>query len=199
MQLFFLVPNNLGEGGERRRDFQSPMLTLMVAAVGAVGVPMMPIESSVGVSDVVFTLIRSDEDASTLIERGKCLRRALGVGPKYDQVFFHDGELLAAKRSQLQASLPDVRLVDAQQYGGFSSPDPLSMDEQDMLVSEKAPLGYRHMCQFMSMRWFRALANYELSMRVDEDVCIQRFAANPFQAMRSDGLVYMYGLQVPRS
>eukprot|EP00966_Prymnesium_polylepis_P281927 6514972-Prymnesium_polylepis.1 len=49
-------------------------------------------------------------------------------------------------------------------------------------------------CHFMTLLWFRALAWYEYAMRVDEDVCIQRFAHNPFDAMRDRGLVYGYGL-----
>eukprot|EP00966_Prymnesium_polylepis_P293802 6785027-Prymnesium_polylepis.1 len=88
------------------------MIVAAVAAAGAArGAPIASIEPSAGVRDVVFTLIRSDEDASTLIERGKCLRRALGGGPRYDQIFFHDGELPDAKREAL-STLPDVRLVD---------------------------------------------------------------------------------------
>ena len=49
-------------------------------------------------------------------------------------------------------------------------------------------------CNFMSMRWYRELANYEYAMRVDEDVCVQRFETNPFAVMRERRLVYGYGL-----
>jgi hypothetical protein len=49
-------------------------------------------------------------------------------------------------------------------------------------------------CHFMSMVWFSALRRYEYAMRVDEDVCVQRFASNPFEAMRQRGLVYGFGL-----
>eukprot|EP00966_Prymnesium_polylepis_P100865 2336033-Prymnesium_polylepis.2 len=51
----------------------------------------------------------------------------------------------------------------------------------------------------MSMLWFEALARYEYALRIDEDVCIQRFESNPFRTIRERGLVYGYGLQVPRS
>ena len=49
------------------------------------------------------------------------------------------------------------------------------------------------------MLWFEALARYEYALRIDEDVCIQRFESNPFRTIRERGLVYGYGLQVPRS
>lgn len=48
----------------------------------------------------------------------------------------------------------------------------------------------------MSMVWFRALSRYEFAMRVDDDVCIQRFESNPFAILRDRDLVYGYGLKV---
>ena len=47
----------------------------------------------------------------------------------------------------------------------------------------------------MSMIWYRALAKYEFAMRVDDDVCVQRFVGNPFETMRDRNLVYGYGLR----
>jgi hypothetical protein len=47
----------------------------------------------------------------------------------------------------------------------------------------------------MSNLWFRALARYEYAMRVDEDVCVQRFVTNPFALMHEHSLVYGFGVQ----
>ena len=46
------------------------------------------------------------------------------------------------------------------------------------------------------MVWFKALANYEYAMRVDDDVCLQRLNSDPFAAMREGGYTYAYGAEV---
>eukprot|EP00966_Prymnesium_polylepis_P144835 3344322-Prymnesium_polylepis.1 len=45
----------------------------------------VPVDPSPGVSNVVFTLIRSGLDAAVFIERSKCLARSLSDGPLFDQ------------------------------------------------------------------------------------------------------------------
>ena len=64
------------------------------------------------------------------------------------------------------------------------------------------------MCEFMSLRWHRALSKYDYAMRVDEDVCLQDVGAlegapiepalpkDPFALLRSKGLVYAYGVEL---
>ena len=54
-------------------------------------------------------------------------------------------------------------------------------------------VGYRHMCNFMSMLWFRALHEYEYAMRVDEDVCLMRLPPGDLlSALSAD---YSFGLE----
>eukprot|EP00966_Prymnesium_polylepis_P323379 7379585-Prymnesium_polylepis.1 len=95
---------------------------------------------------------------------------------------------------------PGLHLVDVRLHGGFQQ-------SAEALLPAGAlddSLGYRHMvrpphtpfsvsfikasrfpdpsplphqCHFMSMLWFRALADYDYAMRVDEDVCIMRLPA----------------------
>jgi hypothetical protein len=155
-----------------------------------------PLEPSPSISNVVFTLVRSEEDASGFIESSKCLSRALSGGPPFDRVIFHEGNLPKATARRIEQHFADVahthakpRFVDAREFGAFApnATGPHGLDAR--------ALGYRHMCHFMSMRWFHALATYEHAMRVDVDVCVQRFVHNPFEVMREQRLVYGYGLQ----
>ena len=196
---------------------------LLLGAVSAAA----PVEPSPGVSNVVFTLVRNDDDLSVFVERSKCLARALAGGPQFDQIVFHEGNLTD---DLLRSYVSNARLVDVHDLGAFVLPQHLVESEdivlQHLIAINNAPLGYRHMvrthapafpnfaspdtsplvhsstfhrsppqCHFMSMIWYRALARYEFAMRVDEDVCLQRFVSNPFEAMRDRSLIYGYGLQ----
>jgi len=137
--------------------------------------------------NVVFRLIKGN-DVNPFIESQHCLRRALAGSEPYDQVIFHEG-LPEASQAQLLGTTSNLRFVDVS-------------DDFSAMNSEASPpgldadaLGYRQMCNFMSMRWFRALGQYEIAMRVDDDVCLQHFDEDPFARMRRDGLIYTYGLE----
>jgi hypothetical protein len=75
-----------------------------------------------------------------------------------------------------------LSFVDARDYGGFQTGAKALLPEH-----LDYPLGYRHMCHFMSMLWFSALRQYEYALRVDEDVCVTRFPDEMlFAALSSD-------------
>lgn len=58
-------------------------------------------------------------------------------------------------------------------------------------------LGYRHMCNFMAMLWFRALDAYEYAMRVDEDVCLMHLPLDLPSMLGDAGIDYGFGLELP--
>jgi|EP00966_Prymnesium_polylepis_P318689 hypothetical protein len=103
-----------------------------------------PIEPGLGISNVVFTLIRSEEDLDMLRERSRCLTRALPGGHLFDEVMFHDGSLLVEAAVTIRANSPHVRLVDARKYGAFISPK--------VSVEDTSSLGYKHMVRLSGTR-----------------------------------------------
>ena len=136
------------------------------APVEAVEVPLA-VEPHEGVSNVVFSLVRSDDDMEVFFERSRCLARSLAGGPRYDQVVFHEGPLSEPSSRKLLRRLPSVHLVDAKTFGGFALPPGTSLPSESAYGMPDASdgqssLGYRHMCRFMSMLWFRPLVKYEL-------------------------------------
>ncbi|KAL1505011.1 hypothetical protein AB1Y20_008774 [Prymnesium parvum] len=150
-----------------------------------------------GVRNVVFSLSRGHAALALFMERSRCLARAMDAMALVDEVVFHTGQL---ERAQLtHESITKLRLVDVRNYGGFVLPplDNSSLEQIGRLAPEH--LGYRHMCRFMSIIWFTALARYEYAMRVDDDVCVKHFLADPFGLMRQRQLVYGYGLQTGES
>ena len=179
--------------------FIDPMLLLVAATAmaplhGAV-LPIVPTAR-----DAVFTLVRGDgpHEIGSFLERTECLRQSFaahGHGvPEYDLIVFHVGRLASEEWLNATSHLPRLRWVDATKYGGFDG-------AREAFVPGNAtyPVGYFHMCHFMALLWFRALARYEYAMRIDEDVCVRRLAAEPFSTMRRHGLVYMYGAEVDES
>ena len=108
-----------------------------------------PIEPTDGVSNVVFTLMRSDEDASVFIERSKCLDRALLHRRHFDQIIFHEGDLPEATVKRIQSHFANAhvhtRFVDAHAYGAFTTPPDLVEQLPDL---DRSHLGYRHMVSF---------------------------------------------------
>ncbi|KAL1530032.1 hypothetical protein AB1Y20_000957 [Prymnesium parvum] len=188
--------------------------------------PWPPLEPTAeGVRNVVFSLSRGHAALALFKERSRCLAGAMDGVAMVDEVVFHTGQLEHAQLSHVGST--QLRLVDARNYGGFVLPplDNASLDQacQTTLsapslspvaltprlherawsrqIGRLAPehLGYRHMCRFMSIIWFTALARYEYAMRVDDDVCVQQFLADPFALMRQRQLVYGYGLQTGES
>ncbi|KAL1507405.1 hypothetical protein AB1Y20_008247 [Prymnesium parvum] len=148
-----------------------------------------PVDPSPGVASVVFSLLRDSEGLNVFLERTRCLSRAMTGGPPYDEVIFHTGNLRAADFPTPWPAASALKLVDVHPYGGFVLPP------QQPPPADEASVGYKHMCRFMSLVWFRALAKYEYALRVDDDVCIQRFVEHPVEAMRRRHLVFAYGLE----
>jgi len=156
-----------------------------LAGVAAATLPTRVAPTS-NTTNVVFRLIKGD-DVGPLIESQKCLRRALAGSEPYDQVIFHQG-LSAAAQARLEPEAPNLRFVDvSDDFAAVPAAFPKELGED--------ALGYRHMCSFMTFAWHRVLSSYSFAMRVDDDVCVQRFAEDPFARMRRDGLVYSYGLE----
>ena len=173
--------------------------------------PIAP--TSEGVEDVVFTMIMGGparEDYDIFMESIRCIRRAAAPGAHVDFIGFHEGNVPARLQHELSAELakeegrPSLRFVDARLYGGFlippSTPRPIRYDPPKPRRTgyDLKHLGYRHMCRFMAMIWWRALSRYRYAMRVDEDVCVSRGAteADLFAQMRRERGVYGYGAEV---
>lgn len=163
------------------------LLAFAFASVGAAHPSVEPSSSSV--RNVMFTLTRGDDSAlDALVESRKCLLEALEGGADYDHVVFHDGKMAPEALAAAQSLLPDVRFISVADQ--FVVPDNVHVAALD-----DGAVGYRLMCSFMALEWHRLLSQYEYAMRVDEDVCLQQVATDPFVDMRARGLVYGYGRQ----
>ena len=140
-----------------------------------------PVEpSSPAVRNVVFTLTRGDETAvEALVESRRCLLAALGGvadgADVFDHVVLHEGNMAAEALAEAGERLPDVRFVSIADRFVLPSGVPLPTD----VAHDAGAVGYRHMCSFMSLEWFRVLSRYEYAMRVDEDVRCSRLLSIP--------------------
>jgi hypothetical protein len=94
------------------------------------------LEPSPGVTNVVFSLIRSHEDESVFIERTKCLVRAMAGGPTFDQIVFHEGTLNTSTVLRLLQNYPGIRFVNAHLFGGFVVPETLESQMEENSIDE---------------------------------------------------------------
>ena len=105
-----------------------------------------PIEPTRGVSNVVFTLVRSDDRVVDLLaERSACLSRALFGGPAFDHVIFHDGTLTLDAKAQIGEVVPGARFFNVYDYDGFTVPANVVLPENGDTTWIEGSLGYRHM------------------------------------------------------
>ncbi|KAL1499219.1 hypothetical protein AB1Y20_013726 [Prymnesium parvum] len=153
--------------------------------------PLQP--SSESIRNVLFSLTRGIEAIPLLQQRSRCLSFSLDRTLLFDEVIFHAGNLQPVQLAGVERARPP-RLVDVRDYEGFIMPelDHASIERVRRMSPED--IGYRHMCRFMSMSWFKALALYEYAMRVDDDVCVRNFGSNPFLFMQQRELVYGYAV-----
>ena len=151
-----------------RRSVAATMLGLLPLAIATA--PLA--RTSPSVRNVVFTLLRGDEDGALFAEEHMCLQRALALGEAYDLVAFHERELTAAAKARMRARAPTLRFVDISD--AFAVPAHVTLPPAERSVGgDLNSVGYRQMCSFMANDWYRLLANYEYAMRVDDDVCLQ--------------------------
>ncbi|KAL1502991.1 hypothetical protein AB1Y20_011061 [Prymnesium parvum] len=140
---------------------------------------------------VVFSLVRggpSESSYESLVNSRRCLRSAMPLELSPDDVVFHEGNVPPRIQRGLAEQIPRLRFVDARDHFGFRPEDEALVPDPPL----DYPIGYRHMCQWMSMLWFRALRQYEYAIRVDEDVCITHLPASALLAAL--GANYAYGL-----
>jgi hypothetical protein len=171
-----------------------------------------PVEpTSPHTKDVVFTLIMGGpdyRDYEIFLESIKCIRKSVAPGAHVDFIGFHEGNVQPKMQKRLADELAaedervKLRFFDVRLYGGFVLPPrtpPIRYDGPHTRSGyELKHLGYRHMCRFMALLWFRALAKYEYAMRVDEDVCVYRghTTGDLFKQLRAERAVYGYGAEV---
>eukprot|EP00966_Prymnesium_polylepis_P044071 1021606-Prymnesium_polylepis.1 len=120
------------------------LLLLAKSSVAAAVARDAPIQPTPGVTNVVFTLVRGNEDADAFAERSKCLQRTLANGPAFDQIIFHEGDLPSTTARQMQAHAPNTRFFDAHNFGGFAVPEHVTAPV-DNAINDRGPLGYRQM------------------------------------------------------
>ncbi|KAL1530192.1 hypothetical protein AB1Y20_001108 [Prymnesium parvum] len=177
------------------------MLALVSAAIStasSAGAPLAPHDAGPSSRLATFTLVRggsSEGDYETLVNSRRCLRQALAAVIDYDDIAFHEGNVPLLIQRSLSERMYHFRFADAREHGGFQV-GALTYERARQLVRKEFvyPLGYHHMCHFMSMLWFQALRGYEYAMRVDEDVCITRMPTQSLAtALSSD---YAFGLEI---
>jgi len=149
------------------------------------------------VSNAVFALVSAEAnvDEEMLTERTKCIEAALGQGPDYEMIIFHEGTIHGDLMNVMQKASKKHRFVHVAQFGACEANRNLPPGVRET----KNSLRNSHMCHFNALLWQFILSNYEYVMRVDDDVCLKGLkglSGNPFELMRERKLVHAYANEV---
>lgn len=110
-----------------------------------------------------------------------------------DDIAFHEGNVPPMIQVNLVERLK-VKFVDLRDHGGFVIPR--NTTTFPVRTRGAYAIGYRHMCRFFALQWMHIMRNYEIVMRIDEDVMVHRMERNPFQHMKAHSdVVYAYALE----
>lgn len=151
-----------------------------------------------GLRCAIVALIRGEkqlEGYAGLRVRNRALHEHFNRRYGYDNLHFHEGDVLEEHMRVLAQETPHTRFVDVRQFGAFKLPSwvrtPLRRQPDDK------PLGYKHMCRFFTLQLWEALAGYDYVMRFDDDVILETdIVEDPFEFMYERDIVYTYSAEV---
>jgi len=124
----------------------------------------------------------STDEYSTLITRNNLIHDNILEKSKlkYDMVIFHEGNITKehqeyiSKNSKCALIFKDVK----------NSADNSAFDDSKCIINNELcpptelsatfPLGYKHMCHFWSIDFFKYLSEYQYTIRIDEDCYVDR-------------------------
>lgn len=107
----------------------------------------------------------------------------------YDMIIFHEGNITQEQMDVIaHHSQPTLIFRDVRDCGNRLAFDDTRNKINPILcppteLSEKFPLGYKHMCHFWSIDLFEYLSDYDYVLRIDEDCLVDRVDPSVFEAI----------------
>lgn len=142
----------------------------------------------------ISVLTRGYDDTSlynTLITRNNFIYDNIITKSKlqFDMIIFHEGNITGEQQEHISRhSRAQLIFRDIKQYatkGAFD--DSKNVYNMELCppneVSERFPIGYKHMCHFWSIDLFDYLSEYQYVIRIDEDCFVDRIDASLFEAL----------------
>lgn len=108
-----------------------------------------------------------------------------------DVLIFHEGNILPTHQSHIMRQTPNlkIRFIDVVERSGGSAFNP----EKAMIPDETRyafPLGYRHMCSFWFVDFWKIVTEYDYLLRIDEDCYVEFPLDSIFDKLQNTALVF---------
>jgi hypothetical protein len=128
---------------------------------------------------------------STLINRNNLIHQNIltKTDVQYDVIIFHEGNILPEHIEYIQTnSEPTLIFKNVKECGnGLAFDDSRNKYNPALCpptqLSERFPLGYKHMCHFWCIDLFHYLADYDYVLRIDEDCYVDRVDPAIFESL----------------
>jgi hypothetical protein len=132
-----------------------------------------------------------DNQYNTLINRNNFIYNNIISKSKleYDMVIFHEGNITTDQQSYISKnSKAELIFKDVKQCANKAAfDDSKNVYNMELCppneLSERFPVGYKHMCHFWSIDLFEYLSDYQYTIRIDEDCYVGRVNPKVFEAV----------------
>lgn len=114
----------------------------------------------------------------------------------FDMVIFHEGNITEKHQKHIsKQSKSKLIFRDIKQYATKSAfDDSKNIRNMELCppnsLSERFPLGYKHMCHFWSIDIFDYLPEYQYTIRIDEDCHVDRIDPEVFNSIISQNIKF---------
>jgi hypothetical protein len=108
---------------------------------------------------------------------------------RFDMIIFHEGNISIDQQEYiLKNSKAELLFRDVKQYATRAAfDDSKNIYNMELCppnkLSERFPIGYKHMCHFWSIDVFEYLTDYQYIIRIDEDCYVDRVDPTVFESI----------------
>lgn len=114
---------------------------------------------------------------------------------EYDIIIFHEGNITNEQQIYIQSFTPHMKLIfkdikKTKPYTAFDNSKNKINNElcPPSKLSNKFPLGYKHMCHFWSIDYLNYLKSYKYIIRIDEDCYLLQFNHKILKKMNENNI-----------
>ena len=126
--------------------------------------------------NVVFCLTRGypmEHMYSKLVTRNQAIAKYLGQEENMDTLIFHEGNIPEMHQKYIEAQTPELKFKWVQipwEFPNIEMPVPV----YETFFNGLCYPGYHLMCQFHSTEVWQYLREYDIALRVDEELCTDK-------------------------
>jgi len=151
--------------------------------------------------NAIVALVRGYNDVNRyndLIKRNLSIESIIKGNTEFnfDFILAHEGNISTDHQEYIQSHLNFIKImfIDVTQYGPKTAFDPKKNTINNFCkpnwLSNRFPLGYKHMCHFWSIDFLNYFKEYKFIIRVDEDCVVDTFDLEILKDMEENNIYF---------